>query len=140
MFVRWYRVRSLRDWFTPLDGCPRCGYPYEREAGYFLMSIWALNYGFGGLVGLLLYGVLEWFYDLPVETLILAVILPTLLFNLIFARHSKSFFLAADLFFDPHEKDGGDEGGNKPLSPAPPDGGNPGRRPVKPCEPLGPVR
>ena len=24
VFVPWYRTRSLRDWFTPLDGCPRC--------------------------------------------------------------------------------------------------------------------
>ena len=140
MFVPWYRVRRLRDWFTPLDGCPRCGYPFEREPGYFLMSIWALNYGVGSLVGLTIYGLLEWFFDLPVWTLILAVIIPTLVFNLIFARHSKSLFLAADLFFDPHEKDGGDDGGNKRLPPPPHDGGNPDRRPVKPCEPLGPVR
>jgi hypothetical protein len=140
MFVPWHRVRRPRDWFTPLDGCPRCGYPFEREPGYFLMSIWALNYGFGSLLGLTLYGLLEWFFDLPVWTLILAVIAPTVCFNLFFARHSKSLFLAADLFFDPHEKDGGDDGGNKNLPPPPQDGGNPDRQPVKPCEPLGPVR
>lgn len=104
------------------------------------MSIWALNYGFGSLLGLTLYGLLEWFFDLPVWTLILAVITPTVLFNLFFARHSKSLFLAVDLFFDPHEKDGGDDGGNKNLPPPPQDGGNPDHQPVKPCEPLGPVR
>ncbi|MBV8101458.1 MAG: hypothetical protein JOZ31_20130 [Verrucomicrobia bacterium] len=39
IFVPWYKVRSLQDWFMPLDGCPDCGYPYEREPGYFLLSI-----------------------------------------------------------------------------------------------------
>lgn len=140
MFIPWYRVRRLRDWFTPLDGCPRCGYPYEREPGYFLMSIWALNYGVGSVVGLILYGTLEWFFDLPVWTLIIAVLSPTLIFSLFFARHSKSLFLAADLFFDPHEKGGGDDGGNKPPSPPPQDGGVPAGQPLKPCEPSGTVR
>lgn len=53
------KVRSLGDWFTPLDGCPQCGYPYEREAGYFLMAIWGVNYGLIGLGGcpcILFYG------------------------------------------------------------------------------------
>jgi hypothetical protein len=27
----------------------RGGYPYEREPGYYLMSIWAINYGAGSL-------------------------------------------------------------------------------------------
>ena len=26
LFVPLRRVRSLDDWFRPLDGCPRCGY------------------------------------------------------------------------------------------------------------------
>lgn len=140
MFIPWYKVRRLRDWFTPLDGCPRCGYPYEREPGYFLMSIWALNYGVGSVVGLILYGSLEWFFDLPVWTLILAVLTPTLIFSLLFARHSKSLFLAADLFFDPHDRGGGDDQGNKPLPPSPEGGGVPHRNPVKPCEPAGTLR
>lgn len=140
MFIPWYKVRRPRDWFTPLDGCPRCGYPYEREPGYFLMSIWALNYGVGSIVGLTLYGLLEWFFDLPIGLLLAGVLLPTVVFNLVFARHSKSFFLATDLFFDPHEKRGGDDGGNKPASPAPDSGGAPDRKPGKPCEPVTPVR
>lgn len=140
MFIPWHMVRKLRDWFTPLDGCPRCGYPYDREPGYFLMSIWALNYGAGSVVGLILYAALEWFFDLPVWTLIATVLSPTLIFSVFFARHSKSLFLAADLFFDPHEKEGGDDGGNKRLPPSPLDGGSPDGKPAKPCEPAGTVR
>jgi hypothetical protein len=51
MFVPVARTRSLRDWFAPLDGCPRCGYAYDREDGYFLMATWGVHYftiaGFG---------------------------------------------------------------------------------------------
>ena len=126
--------------FTPLDGCPRCGYAYEREAGYFLISIWAINYGFASILGLILYGLLEGFFELPVWTLMACVLLPVLLFSLFFARHSKSLFLACDLFFDPHDKEGGEDGGNKPPA-NPPVGGSPaGHQPVKPCEPAGTLR
>ena len=137
IFVRWYKVRRPRDWFTPLDGCSRCGYPYEREPGYFLMSIWAINYGFGSIIGLILYAVLEWQFELPVWQLIAAVLIPVFLFSIFFARHSKSLFLAFDLYFDPHRREGGDDGGNKPPIPPPHDGGAPVS--VQPTEPAGPA-
>lgn len=121
IFVPVFRIRSLSDWFTPLDGCPQCGYPYEREPGYFLMAVWAVNYGFGSLFGLAIYVFLEWRYHLPILVLLAAVLIPVALFNLLFARHAKAFFIALDHFFDPHEKEGGDEGGNKPRRPRPPE-------------------
>ena len=52
-------TRSLNDWMHPLEGCPKCGYKYEREPGYFLLSTWALNYGIVGGLGLALYAVLR---------------------------------------------------------------------------------
>lgn len=140
VFVPWRSVRSLRDWFTPLDGCPRCGYPYEREPGYYLMSIWAINYGVGSIVGLALYGLLEWMFDLTVWQLLAAVLAPVFFFNLFFARHSKTLFLALDLFFDPHENEGGNDGGNLPAAPRVPPGDAPQRDPVAPCDPADSVR
>ena len=126
LFIPWYRTRSLRDWFTPLDGCPRCGYPYEREPGYFLMSIWAVNYGVSSVLGITLYGILVWRFKLPVEQLLVAVLLPMVLFSVFFSRHAKAFFLAFDLFFDPHHRDGGtNDGGNRPLPPPSPLGSVP---------------
>jgi uncharacterized protein (DUF983 family) len=113
------RTRSLHDWFTPLDGCPRCGYAYDREPGYFLLSIWAINYGFAALLGLLLYGVFELLFQWPVWTLIAAVVGPVVLFNLLFVRHAKTIFIAWDHFFDPHERDSDDRGGNQPVDPPP---------------------
>jgi len=105
-------TRTLRDWFTPLDGCPRCGYPYEREPGYFLASVWIINYGLGSLLGLFLYVILEIFVHPPFRVMLTAVLFPVFLFNLLFARHSKALFIALDHFYDPHERDPGDDGGS----------------------------
>jgi hypothetical protein len=124
VFLPILKTRRLRDYFTPLDGCPRCGYAYERETGYFLLSIWAINYGFGSILGIAIYCYLEWNYHLPLPLLLVGVITPVVLFNFLFARHSKAFFLALDHYFDPHKKDGsGGDGGsgkeNPPINPVP---------------------
>jgi uncharacterized protein (DUF983 family) len=119
IFIPWYEVRSLRDWFMPLDGCPRCGYPFEREPGYFLLSIFAINYGVGAFIGLAIYLVLDICLHLPIWLVLTLTIAPIPIFNLWFARHSKALFLAFDLFFDPHR--GEDDDGDRPIeSPAPP--------------------
>ena len=136
IFVPMANVRSLRDWFTPLDGCPRCGYAYEREMGYFLLAIWVINYGVGSILGIALYLVLELCFHLDLQTLLISVVTPVVLFNLLFARHAKSLFLAMDHFFDPHRPDSGDEGGNRPVDPPAPAP----KEPKRPCEPLVPMR
>jgi hypothetical protein len=98
----------------PLDGCPKCGYPYEREPGYFLLSIFAINYGVAALLGVIIYLVLDFWVRLPIGITLLLTIIPIPLFNLWFARHSKALFLAFDLFFDPHHRDRGD--GDQPVA------------------------
>ena len=120
VFLPLLRIRSLSDYFTPLDGCPRCGYAYERETGYFLLAIWAINYGFGSLLGIAIYCILEFNYHLPLPLLLFGVITPVVLFNFFFARHSKAFFLAMDHYFDPHTKDGSGGGGGSGKSNPPP--------------------
>jgi uncharacterized protein (DUF983 family) len=122
-------TRSLRDWFTPLDGCPRCGYPYEREPGYFLAAVWMINYGAGSFLGIVLYFALEYTVHPPVGWLMAVVLTPIAFFNLLFARHSKTLFIAIDHLTDPHEKEGGDDGGNL-RRPEPPTGDSPA--PAKP--------
>ena len=105
MYVPLARTRSLDDWVTPLDGCPRCGYAYKREAGYFLLAIWGVHYftvtGLGLLTGLLID---IFFTGVPIWLLILCVCLPTLAFGFLFIRHAKAVYLAIDHFFDPHVK------------------------------------
>lgn len=129
IFAPWRSTRSLRDWFTPLDGCPRCGYPYEREPGYFLLAIWAVNYGLGSLLGLAIYFTLLFTVELSTPQILCAVLLPVLCFNLLFARHAKAIFLAFDHFVDPHRPPGGDGDGNHPNQPPPPAGSPPGQLP-----------
>jgi uncharacterized protein (DUF983 family) len=119
LFVPWDKVRSLRDWFMPLDGCPRCGYPYEREPGYFLLSIFAINYGAGALLGLPIYLVLDFWLKFPIWLVLTLTVIPMPIFNFFFARHSKAFFLAFDLFCDPHSggDDDGDQRSEAPVQP-----------------------
>ena len=121
MFIPLRRTRSLRDWFTPLDGCPRCGYAYEREIGYFLMAIWAVGYAFSSILGVALYLILELTADLSMGALLTAVIIPPMIFSIAFARHAKALFLAFDHFFDPavpFRED--DDPGNDPPVPTEP--------------------
>jgi uncharacterized protein (DUF983 family) len=129
------RVRSLRDYFTPLDGCPRCGYAYERETGYFLLSIWAINYGVGSLLGIAIYIWLEISVRPPLPMLLAWTISPVVMFNILFARHSKAFFLALDHYFDPHRGDDSGDGGSGKRKPPPTVG--PKAPDSKPVEPAG---
>jgi hypothetical protein len=102
LFVPWRKVRSLFDWFRPLDGCPRCGYGYEREQGYFLLAIWGLNYGVVAGLGLAagLYIQHRWNPAWNSPRWLVLAFMPVLSFLL--ARHAKALFLAMDHYFDPH--------------------------------------
>src|SRR5450432_2305320 len=62
VFVPARKVRSLYDWATPLDGCPRCGYAYLREEGYFLLATWGVNYGIVAGLGLFISLMFEWLH------------------------------------------------------------------------------
>ena len=109
VFTPWRRVRSLFDWFTPLDGCPRCGFAYNREDGYFLLAIWGVNYGVVAGLGLIISLLLEAFHPLTLWQYIFFVFTPMPLLSMLFARHAKSLFLAMDHYFDP-------EGPGKPRA------------------------
>jgi hypothetical protein len=87
-----------------------------------------INYGAGSILGILIYLVLEFTLHPPIGILLASVLTPIVLFNLLFARHSKALFIALDHFYDPHEKDPGDDGGNLPkLEPPPRGSGTPAK-------------
>ncbi len=133
------RVRGLGDWFQPLDGCPRCGYAYEREDGYFLFAIFGINFGcavFVAVISYFLLDIVEVFGPVTIWTLTLSVALPVPLVNLLVARHAKALWIALDQFFDPQlpasEDDSGgwwdgfgdgDDDGNAVLDDPPKGGG-----------------
>lgn len=102
VFISAGKTRSVRDWVTPLDGCPRCGYAYERESGYFLIAIWGIHYftvtGLGLAGGL----VLDALIPMRLWLLVTATAVPTVAFAFFFSRYAKSIYLAIDHYFDPH--------------------------------------
>jgi hypothetical protein len=98
------KTRSVRDWVTPLDGCPRCGYAYEREGGYFLMATWGVHYFAVTGVCLAVALVVDHYFPMSFTALAFAVAIPTVVFGFWFARYAKSLYLAIDHFFDPHVK------------------------------------
>jgi uncharacterized protein (DUF983 family) len=104
LFVPARKVRSIWNWFTPLDGCPRCGYAYERESGYFLMATWAFNYGIVCGTGLIIGLLVDHFYQPSLTNLILVMAIPFPIFAVLFARHAKSLYLAMDHYIDPHRQ------------------------------------
>ncbi len=111
IFIPWYRVRSFHDWFTPLDGCPRCGYPYEREPGYFLLAVFGFNPGFAVFVATVIFIYLaetDQAVQMPAWQFMCVVGLPVPIINIIIARHAKALFVALDHFVDPHVHDADD--------------------------------
>ncbi len=134
MFPSLGRTRGLMDWFTPLDGCTRCGYPYEREPGYFLMAIWAIGYIVAAIAGVLVFVYLQvWHTDMATWKIIALSAGTAVVVNVVFARHSKAYFLAIDHLADPYippsktdgsepddEGGGGDGGQRRPSVPAAP--------------------
>ena len=104
MFVPARRVRGWWDWFTPLDGCPRCGYAYERESGYFLLATWGTSYGLVAGLGLAAAFVVDALWHLPTWAMICFVFAPMPILSILSIRHAKALYVAMDHYFDPHVK------------------------------------
>jgi uncharacterized protein (DUF983 family) len=102
VFVPLTRMRRPGDLIHPLDGCPRCGYAYQRENGYWLLATWVFNYtlvaGLGLTAGILIDSYLDW----PLWKTCVVVFSPMPILSLALARHAKSVFLAIDHYCDPH--------------------------------------
>jgi uncharacterized protein (DUF983 family) len=103
IFKPWRETRALFDWFTPLDGCPRCGYAYQREEGYFLLATWGVNYGVVAGLALLISMMFEWLHPLTMWQYVLYVFTPMPLLSFALVRHAKAIWLAIDHFVDPHK-------------------------------------
>jgi uncharacterized protein (DUF983 family) len=102
LFVPLRKVRSLFNWFYPLDGCPHCGYAYEREEGYFLLATWVVNYGVTGAIGLATGLILQSYTQVGFWPIVCTLLLLMPLISVLFARHAKAIYLAIDHYFDPH--------------------------------------
>jgi uncharacterized protein (DUF983 family) len=99
------RVESISDWFTMLPGCPRCGYAYDREPGYFLFALWMINFVIVAVVGIGLLFFLDSYFDLSTAQLLFFTLVPLWVLGILSVRHTKAFFLALDHLLSPHLKD-----------------------------------
>ncbi len=99
------RVTPLRtpgSWFTFRDGCPTCGYRFEREEGYFTGAAWIITYTAASLPGLALGGVLLW--KMPeLDSFLVGAIAAAhvLLFAVLLMPFGKAFWLYADHRLNP---------------------------------------
>ena len=105
LFLPARRTESITDWFAMLPGCPRCGYPYEREPGYFLFALWLINFGMVTFLGLGLLLALDHFFELSTAQLIFFTLTPMWVLGIVTARHIKAFFLALDHLIHPHTEE-----------------------------------
>lgn len=96
------RTESLTDWFETLPGCPRCRYPYQREAGYYLFPLWMASFGIVSVCGLVDVLTLGYILKLSTPWLMLFTLFPVLAVTLLAVRHIKAFFLALDHLIHPH--------------------------------------
>jgi len=104
IFPGWRRTRGLRQWLTPLEGCPRCRYRYDREPGYFLLATWVFDYAAVGGAALAAWFLLATLTDLPLVPLLLVLLLPMPVASILIARHAKAVWIAFDHFVDPARK------------------------------------
>jgi len=86
----------FRNWFSLRDSCPRCGYAFDREEGYFLGG-YALNLIFAEFIGLaiVIYILVSTDLSLLAQELIAVgtmIAIPIILFP-----YSRTLWMALDL-------------------------------------------
>ncbi len=103
MFIPALKTRTFYDWFTPLDGCHRCGYPYVREPGYWLVPVWIIGFGNSTACGAVAALIAHYCFNLDLIWVTIVGSATTGIVAFLFARHAKALFLALDLYFDPED-------------------------------------
>jgi uncharacterized protein (DUF983 family) len=94
------RGKLFRGLFRMHETCSNCGIKYEREAGFFLGSIY-INYGLTALVVAVAYPILLFNKVVAERALLLSALAFVLVFPLVFFRFARSLWLAFDQYWDP---------------------------------------
>lgn len=91
------------------ERCPVCGIPFERESGYFLMSIF-IGYALG--VALLIpVNLIVWIFEPPLMTYVVASGVALIVASPFIFRYGRVLWLHIDELLDPHRDDDGRPGG-----------------------------
>lgn len=101
MFVRARDVRSLRDWFQPVERCEVDNFNFEREPGFYLLAIWAIDYVVAAAAGAIALVVMLTVFDASNVQVVSVMVASLLVAGLLAARKAKALFLAVDLLTDP---------------------------------------
>jgi uncharacterized protein (DUF983 family) len=94
--------RIFRTRYRMFSHCSSCGLKYEREAGYFLGSIY-INYGVTSVLITIGYPLLVFGFDLPGHVIVWVALVFCLVFPCWFFRYARSLWLGLDQLFDPPE-------------------------------------
>ena len=105
VFLPLSRVESLTDWFATLEGCPRCGYVYHREPGYFLLALWIINFWIVAIFGVIEVLVLYRLFLLSTPVLMFITLVSMWALSILTARHTKTLFMVLDHYVHPYDPD-----------------------------------
>jgi hypothetical protein len=86
------------------ETCSHCGATFQREAGFFLGSIY-FNYGLTALIVAVTYPVLLFKRVVNENWLLLGALVFVLVFPLWFFRYARGLWLGFDQYWDPRPKD-----------------------------------
>ena len=96
--------KLFQNWFRMNTDCTNCGATFQREAGFFLGSIY-FNYGLTALVIAIAYPVLLFNELVPKAWLMPCAMVFALLFPIWFFRYARALWLGFDQFCDPRQEE-----------------------------------
>lgn len=92
--------RIFETYFKLKDACPRCGYRFAREDGYWVGAV-IINTAFTEVIFFLLFlgAIIVTAPDVNWRTLLLIGVVTNLIFPVIFYPFSKTIWMAFDLVY-----------------------------------------
>jgi uncharacterized protein (DUF983 family) len=101
-------------YFDSPERCPKCGYFFMRESGYFLPHV-PIGYGFTVLVSLGMWPLLYFVFGVRNAAVTLTLMVAAaILFGVWFIRYSKVLWLALDLKMNPPAAEDFESRGRRP--------------------------
>ena len=94
------RGKLFAGWFRMHEACPQCHVKFEREAGFFLGSIY-FNYGLTALIVAVAYPLLLFNRVLDNNMLLGLAVVFVVVFPAWFFRYARALWLGFDQYWDP---------------------------------------
>jgi uncharacterized protein (DUF983 family) len=94
------RAKIFRGWFAMYENCPACGRHHQRDAGFFLGSIY-FNYGVTGLLVTAMYFAMFFGGMLTDRERLAVLAVFVFVFPAWFFRYARALWMAVDEWLDP---------------------------------------